>query len=119
MIKKLNWDSDFFGMKVGELVMKSDLIIDEQLDYDLIYVKSNSEFNLSIKNYTKTFNETKIVFSKELKELQPATSDVKSISEIDYDINELYELAFESGKHSRVYLYEKNCEEKFKKITIQ
>ena len=116
MINKLEWDSDFFGIKVGELVMNSDLIIDEPLDYDLIYVKSNSEFDLSIKNYTKNFSETKIVFSKELKELQPTNSEIKSISEIDYDINELYELAFESGKYSRFKLDKKIGEENFKKL---
>ena len=116
MIKTLEWDSDFFGIKVGELFLDSDLKIDQPLDYDLIYVKSNSEFNLSLDNYTNTFGETKILFAKELKALYSPNKDIKSISEIDYDINQIYELAYESGKHSRFKLDEKIRIENFQKL---
>ena len=116
MIKTLEWDSDFFGIKVGELFLDSDLKIDQPLDYDLIYVKSNSEFNLSIDNYTNTFGETKILFAKELNALYSPKKEIKSISEIDYDINQIYELAYESGKHSRFKLDEKIGTENFQKL---
>ena len=116
MIKTLEWDSDFFGIKVGELFLDSDLKIDQPLDYDLIYVKSNSEFNLSIDNYINTFGETKILFTKELKALYSPKKEIKSISETDFDINQIYELAYESGKHSRFKLDKKIGIEKFKKL---
>ena len=116
MIKKLEWDSDFFGIKVGELILNTDTEINNELDYDLIYVKLNAEYNLSLKNFTNTFSETKILFSKELKTLHSLNNEVKSISETDHDIDQIYELAFESGKQSRFKLDEKIGKENFEKL---
>ena len=116
MIKKLEWDSDFFGIKVGELILNTHTEINSELDYDLIYVKSNTEHQLAIKNYSNTFSETKILFGKELKILHSLNNEVKSISETDYDIDQIYELAFESGKQSRFKLDEKIGTENFEKL---
>jgi ribosomal protein S18 acetylase RimI-like enzyme len=116
MIKKMEWDSDFFNLRVGELDFKES---NDSLDvesYDLLYVVSSNDFDLKLNGFENSFSEQKIKFYKELKETQQLSENVFSCEEITYDIQDIYQLAFESGKHSRFLLDKKFSPEKFKEL---
>ncbi|MDD2984922.1 GNAT family N-acetyltransferase [Flavobacterium sp.] len=111
-IKRLDWDSDFFGIEVGELFTNSTNFVVNS-DFDLIYVKSDIKTDVEITSFEKSFTENKVVYQKDLVLVNDSNSAIKEISEIEYSIEELYELAFESGKHSRFKLDYKIEKHKF------
>ena len=108
-IKPLDWDSTFFNRKVGELEIENQFHLDsKKIDlnhYDLLYVKQIENEFLAIDQFLQTFVETKVTFSKHLS-LQNSIEEgfIFSIFNLDVDIAEIYELAFESGKYSRFKL---------------
>ncbi|AWA29259.1 hypothetical protein HYN48_03680 [Flavobacterium magnum] len=102
MIQRLDWDSDFFGFRIGEVFYQEDL--DETPDYDLLYVKGSNEFNARITGFEEGFSELKLVFSKDIPVRNREARPVFPIDQIVYDIDEIYNLAYESGKFSRFYL---------------
>lgn len=116
MIKKLEWDSDFFNLNVGELEFKEGNDSLNHVDYDLLYVVSSADFDLKLKGFENSFSEQKIKFYKELKEAQQLSENVISYRETAYDIQDIYHLAFESGKHSRFLLDKKFSPQKFKEL---
>jgi len=113
MIKRLDWDSNFFGFEIGELIYENKLDFDNS--YDLLYLKNDQDFDVNVKDFTKKFSETKLIFSKDINDVNPQSS-VFSINEIQYDINEIYELAYESGKFSRFFLDGNFEKDKFKEL---
>lgn len=119
MIKKLTWDSDFFELNVGEVIFKKEKLLNNYT-FDLIYIKSNSDFELNISNYINTLSETKILYSKKLNANSNSNSNVnlkiQSFLETNYDIEDLYLLAFESGKFSRFKLDENIKNVKFEAL---
>lgn len=116
MIKKMEWDSDFFNLSVGELNLNECNNSLNAESYDLLYLVSSADFDLKIIGFENSFSEQKIKFHKELKETQQLSENVFSYKEIAYDIQEIYQLAFESGKHSRFLLDRKFGTEKFKEL---
>lgn len=116
MIKKLNWDTDFFDIEIGELTINEEFNISQANKYDLLYVKSNKEFDLKIENFINSFSEKKIVFSKSIQSTFVDDENIFSIKGKDYNSNEIYELAFESGKYSRFYLDTKLEKSKFQEL---
>ena len=67
-IKHLQWDSDFFNKKIGELSPNEAIKVPFNLtqDYDLIIVKQTKDFSCEIDGYEKTFEETKVLFENNL-----------------------------------------------------
>lgn len=114
-IKRLQWDSDFFNLEVGELFADS-TDFKGNTDFDLIYVKSKAKNDFKMDGFEKSFTENKVVYQKHLSHLNDLNNSIKEISEIDYSIDELYELAFESGKYSRYNLDKKIENLKFKEL---
>lgn len=116
MIKKLEWDSTFFNLNVGKVDFKEckESLNDES--YDLLYVVSSADFDLKLKGFENSFSEQKVNFYKEFKETQQLSENVFSYRETEYDIQDIYELAFESGKNSRFLLDKKFNAEKFKEL---
>ena len=67
MVKKLQWDSEFFDLKVGEISLDTPLdAIEIEEDFDLMYVLSKDDFPLYISEYENTFSETKVFFVKKI-----------------------------------------------------
>ncbi len=116
MIKRLDWDSDFFNLTVGELEYDLASKPIDTIAFDLIYVKTQNDFNLEIPGYIPTFSETKIVFAKKLKEQSISFENCKSCTETTYYLADLEALAFESGKYSRFKLDEKFEKGKFEEL---
>lgn len=115
-IKKLDWDSDFFNIKVGEIINPDTNSIVLKEDFDLIYVVSDEDFQLKIENFENTFSETKVVFCKTIEESNEKLESILKFDEVNIDKNQLYLLAYESGKNSRFLLDKKFDESHFKKL---
>ena len=117
-IKKLEWDSHFFGFEIAEAnEVENDSIHIDSENYNLIVLKQEQEQEqvVNIHGFKKTFQETKIIFSKKL---DSKNTNIIEQSIIDFDENPttndlLYPLAFESGKYSRFRLDLNFNQEKF------
>ncbi len=116
-IVKLDWDSDFFSLEVGELELSSnDRTFEPQAAFDVLYVKQNQEHDLTIPNFKETFSEIKVVFSKLINADKKLiyNQEIKSFQETTLDKESIYELAYESGKYSRFKLDPNFDSHKFK-----
>ena len=105
-VKLLKWDSDFFNRKIGELFINEESqSIEDFIAFDLIYLKADSNIPFTNKGFKNTLVEQKLLFSKnKLSSKTKKDKSVKSFFATDVDINQLYKLAFESGKYSRYKL---------------
>ena len=101
MIRKLDWDSSFFKIDVGECVYDSELQTQQNDDFDLLYIKSDHDFDLVLSGYTNSFSETKLVYGKKITDNQLTNNKIISANVFKYNLNDIYNLAYESGKHSR------------------
>ncbi|WNM20347.1 GNAT family N-acetyltransferase [Flavobacterium capsici] len=118
-IKKLEWDSNFFGFPVGDLLVEcetSDSKVFNSDFFTFFQVRSKYPLNIISETHSLSHWEIKTIFSKNLDK----SSEIK-IDIIDFDdskINEklLYELAYESGKFSRYKLDKNIPNNKFKKL---
>lgn len=118
-IKYLDWDSQFFGFRIGELIRNDKLeesALENAFKFDLIYVRSDSEKEYLIDGFKNELSEIKIVFIKGLE-----SSIHNKVQNIEHFKNEssldvLYDLAFESGKMSRFKLDKKFTEAQFKRL---
>jgi dTDP-4-amino-4,6-dideoxy-D-galactose acyltransferase len=103
-INKLEWDSQFFNLNVAEIFLEENQILIDYEDFDLIYVKSKSKLTTLPSTMTIGFEEERVEFIKEIKHLftDNESSNIIFLRELDsFNKNDIYQLAFESGKHSR------------------
>ena len=103
-INKLEWDSQFFNLNVAEIFLEENQILIDYEDFDLIYVKSKSKLTTVPSTMTIGFEEQRVEFIKEIKHLSTdnESSNIIFLPELDgFNKNDIYQLAFESGKHSR------------------
>ena len=118
-ITKLEWDSDFFGLTIGEVNLQPEEILKKVPNrFDLIYVKQNIESELFIKNFNLNFSETKIIFSKKIfkRDNFIVHKEIKSANEKNVEIETIYNLAYESGKWSRFNLDTKFSRTQFENL---
>lgn len=111
MIKRLKWDSSFFGIEIGEWHYDEKNFAPDHT-FDLIYVKRDKELDLRLSGYVNSYSEIKLVFNKTLTPFNRISDNIVSVTEADY----LYELAYESGKFSRFRLDERIGIENFKRL---
>lgn len=115
-IKKLDWDSDFFNIKVGEIINPDTNSIVLKDDFDLIYVVSDEDLQFKVEGFEDTFSETKVIFCKTLENKIQKSDVIFKFDEVDINREQLYILAYESGKNSRFLLDKKFDESNFKKL---
>ncbi|MFY7743622.1 MAG: GNAT family N-acetyltransferase [Flavobacterium sp.] len=113
--KRLDWDSEFFNLEVGELITDTSETF-KIGDFDLIYVKSNEKKEIELNGFEKSHSENKVVYHKNLVDFHPINTQVIELSETNYSLDELNQLAFESGKHSRFKLDNKIDKRKFEEL---
>lgn len=116
MIKRLDWDSTFFGIEVGELFTDYQIDMLETEKFDLLYLKSARDKELNLQHFSNNFTETKVVFAKEIIENKRNNQNIFSVKKIDFQIEKIYELAYESGKYSRFFLDTNFKSNKFKEL---
>lgn len=119
-INRLDWDSNFFKLEVGEAVVSAHSEIDpvSVTYFDLIVVKQTENRTIEIDHFQSDFQETKVVFSKKLDVI---VSNEKSEKLFDTDEDpiqtpSLYPLAYESGKYSRFKLDSHFSENQFQDL---
>lgn len=126
-LKYLEWDSNFFGFKVGLLSSVGTLNkLNAQLDkyqkdgYRLIYLVLSQRINetfLNKNNRECFFMDEKITFIKKIEKNKNTNSNILKYAGNNSD-ELLYELAIQSGEYSRFKL-DKNIEdEKFRQLYI-
>lgn len=118
-LKSLSWDSTFFNLKVGELILDNAQEISSviQDDLDLIYVKSFKKISLVLDHYTCSYTETKLIFERNIvKKNTGLDNNIMSVYSSEIDRNGLYRLALESGKYSRFKLDPNFSERNFKDL---
>lgn len=119
MLKFLDWDSQFFEKKIYRLdISKADQIdaikqLDSNFDGELIYLFSKEDLNFK-NNDQLLLADKKIVFEKVIipTEIKIDDSEIISVFELTDD---LLDLAFLSGHHSRFKLDSK-LQHKFKSM---
>lgn len=112
------WDSNFFDLKVGEC--KVEYNVGQNLkaaDFDLFYCYSESEINLSLSNFLNSHSEIQLNFRKKIIPINYNHPEIFQLNQLsEFNINELYELAYESGKYSRFKLDPKFSEKQFQEL---
>lgn len=114
MIRELAWDSEFFNLKIGEWNLDEEDSQGNNL-FELIYVKSNDKKDGVIEGYKNSFEETKVIFVKQLQKGAVESQNIRSVNTND-ELSTLYDLAYESGKYSRFKLDERFGLDNFKKL---
>ena len=118
-VKSLPWDSAFFDLDVGELVIhgSNTATIEISNPFDLIYLKTSEESDISLAHYNCTFSEIKVIFERTgLRKNKRIPAAIRSVFDGQHNLVELYELAEESGKYSRFHLDPKFSEVHFKNL---
>ena len=116
-VNYVEWDSIFFNKKIGLLELFNDRKSFEiENDFDLIYVISDSDVDIEITNYKQSYSENKIVFSKNIVPTSDSMDENVFIEFENSTREEIYELAFESGKFSRFKLDSNFKQTEFEKL---
>ena len=118
-IKKLEWDSQFFGFRVGDVFLEEDFSESKVFNSDyfsFIQFRSRNWFEIISDTHSLSYTETKIIFNKILKESNSLEEGIIDFDDSPLTDNSLYDLAYESGKYSRYKLDKKISEDRFKKL---
>lgn len=104
--KVLEWDSHFFNKKIGVIEIKEEIEIPSDLEsFDLLYVKQIEDEYFEIKDFKQNHAETIVVFSKSISKSRiPLNNFIFSAFDTNANKEQIYKLAFESGKFSRFKL---------------
>jgi len=99
MIQYLDWDSDFFGFKIGKLTISdTDKIltcVDEFKKFDFVYIFSTTPLNITV-----PLIDIKVTFQKYTQKNEVSTK-VEEFQSHLHSYQELLELAYQSGHDSR------------------
>ncbi|QTE22514.1 GNAT family N-acetyltransferase [Polaribacter cellanae] len=123
MIKKLDWDSNFFGYQIGKTVILKESSFDfeifkrRSIKYKLIYIYSEKKQNLE--NFELL--DRKVTFYQELaKYKQPFLKKhditIKSFDSRTDNLDSLINLSIESGIYSRFNLDKKITNSNFERL---
>ncbi len=117
-IKVCEWDSLFFNIKIGEVEFdKENQSLTGLNNFDLLYVKQDHDEFFAIDNFENSYTETKVIFSKKIENINNITIDsVLSVLDTDVSKEQIYGLAFESGKFSRFKLDNKFKQSEFEEL---
>ncbi len=114
VVEKIIWDSDFFGYEIGRILENHD---GSKIDLNYKLLISNATLSTEIDGYTNTFSEEKSVYLKKINAPLNTNFIIDEILDSEnyhYNLQDLYELAFESGKYSRFYLDKNFGEQAFR-----
>lgn len=105
-MSRLNWDSDFFGLNIGKLVLSDEdeflkPDIEGLLDYDLVYIFANHGYKMPVVGANLV--DCKVIYKKSISRNVETNSNVVAFSE-NKPSPDLYELALQSGEYSRFRL---------------
>ena len=108
-IKHLQWDSDFFGMKIGQIVLNSlnnlSVLLTEAQNsgYQLIYVFCIEKLEIdaeTLEHFNGKLVDRKLLYEKKIETVKEPLSIVSEYKS-NFLTEELEQLAYESGNFSR------------------
>lgn len=117
-ITTLDWDSNFFNLHVGKVILSSkNTIIANTNKFDLIYLLQSDIFDYDIKGFCKTYTDVKITFEKELTSSSLKVKNSKIILNPNIShTSKLIDLSLQSGVYSRFKLDPNFKESSFKEL---
>lgn len=118
-IKELEWDSQFFGFPVGDVLIEKDFpesMVFNSDYFSFFQARSSHSFEIISDTHSLSYTGTKVIFNKVLKESHNLAEGIMDFDDAPVADNSLYELAYESGKYSRYRLDKKIPESKFKAL---
>lgn len=108
MVQTLQWDSDFFALKIGRVNIHSNEFGDlykrvcaREKSHDLVYVFANQALVQTPDNVTLV--DIKTIYAKSLSVLPVVSEEITTYTDCIPN-DDLYHLALVSGKHSRYKL---------------
>ena len=125
MIKQLNWDTEFFGYKVGQIIMSNNKKFSASAfqtyvnDYKLIYVLSSEKVavnGLKLVDKKVTFQQ-KTSIKDDLN--KNPSAKIESFKEGVHDYESLKKLALSSGENSRFKIDENFKNNEYSKLYNQ
>lgn len=120
MLKKLEWDSNFFNLNVGELKNHGNDQLISTGDFDLIYLVQKQDDLVKFKGFTQTYVDYKLTFIKEIRKHTANGISTKCFSSpTESEFVELCALALLSGQYSRFKCDPKFDQSYFEKLYIQ
>lgn len=111
---KLNWDSDFFQLNIGEIDFNTTNVIPKVLEFDLIYFKNYNYAQKEISDFYLNHEENRVIFSKKIDVHDEFNLTVKDFDVFPIENEKFYSIAFESGKYSRF-----NLDSNFSKLDFE
>jgi len=112
-MKKLEWDSHFFKRAIYQINLDTEQLPINLEIAEVLYVISSQEHKILLPGFVETFAENKVEFIKKLNTENQSiykTDSICSFFDLNLSqefLNQLYQLAFISGNHSR-FLLDKN-----------
>lgn len=108
-LSRLNWDSNFFGLNIGKLVLSDEdeflkPDIERLLDYDLVYIFANHGYKMP--DVGANLVDCKVIYRKSIVCSVESNSNVIIFPE-NKPSQDLYALALQSGEYSRFRLDDK------------
>jgi dTDP-4-amino-4,6-dideoxy-D-galactose acyltransferase len=121
MIALLDWDTSFFGYKVGVLHLENQEKLTELLnaesDFKLVYIFSKEKLNIPhSENYSAKWVDTKIVLKKPSHKTIEALTDAEIVPYFGKDDEAIHALALESGIYSRFNIDTNFTNNEFEKL---
>tara|TARA_B110000503_G_C7126100_1_gene404667 strand:- start:577 stop:1284 length:708 start_codon:yes stop_codon:yes gene_type:complete len=114
-ITKLDWDSDFFGRNIYQIFAESPLVkLTVPEACDVLFLKSENPLKCNVVGFDCTYEEEKVVFTKNIKpDIGALSSEILSVQDISINMESLCDLAYLSGHSSRYNLDVKFSREEF------
>jgi len=120
----LEWDSTFFGFKIGRIVLDKELDVQNSLfelekkESVLTYVFSREPVEKSmLRRYNGELADTKVWFTKTILDVDANFSDKSIVEDAKYlDKEKIYKLAYLSGNYSRFKLDSNIPRKKFEQM---
>ena len=124
--KRLDWDSEFFGKRIGKLSIETSFddewvisfLEEKKDDYDMIYIFSNHDISLLKDIQNCNLADRKVIYTCNVK---PIENQIDAISIYDDGIpnQELINLSIESAKYSRYKTDEHFKPDDYKRLYIR
>lgn len=106
-IKPLEWDSRFFGLKIGKVLLHSSIRLnefhEEAKNYDCVYIFCHEKLSCQLQQLGAEYYGERVVFRMANASCYTKTRNVKII-QVKKLTNSIVELASRAGQYSRFFL---------------
>lgn len=121
MIRKLDWDSEFLGARVGAIDYKDEIVQIESLahSFDLIYFFTNSPFKFPIaftEYFSVSLTDEKVTYHKKILGVNAPDESIRILEKEFIPSEQVISIAIQSGMHSRFNIDKLFPKEKFREL---